>query len=290
MKPILICVHIFYPKLWGEIKSCLQNISAMTDEHYAPNDLRVTMVCDNENLRKEIIEFNPDAKIEIVENKGFDIAPFVSALNKVDLDKYSYIIKLHTKRDMPINSMVYGYNFSGDKWRKYALLPFGKKNFRKSIESFEKNKSLGMISNFRLIKRKETYDIKAAESAQSYLDKLGLPKNVFVCVIGTIFMARACLFKVIQKLDFNFDDFERSDKTEGSKAYILERLFAMAVEAQGYKVEDIHTPIFIQYISDSCLGQIARKIFRFAYRKYINRNGKLKIAIFRIPIYSKKAR
>jgi lipopolysaccharide biosynthesis protein len=284
VKPILIHAHIFYPQLWEEIKSCLQNISA------SPYELYVTVVNSDKSLEEDILNFNPNANIEKVENKGFDIGPFIHTLNKVDLDHYSYIIKLHTKRDMHMGSLVYGYNFSGDKWRRYALLPFGKKSFRKSIEAFEQNKKLGMISNFRLIKRKEVYDIKAAESAQSYLDKSGFPKNVFVCVIGTIFMARADLFKLIQKLDFNFEDFECSDKTEGSKAYILERLFAMAVEAQGYKVQDVHTPKIIQFVSGSYLGQIARKISRFVYHKYINRKGKLKITIFRIPVYSKKAR
>jgi hypothetical protein len=102
-------------------------------------------------------------------------------------------------------------------------------------------------------------------------------------------MARASLFKVIQKLNFKFEDFEFSGKAaESSKVYILERLFAMAAEAQGYKIEDVHTPKFIQQVFDSLFGRMARKVFRFVYHRYANRKGKLKITIFRIPVYSKK--
>lgn len=44
-----------------------------------------------------------NADFYVVPNLGFDLGPFVYALDKVNLSDYSYVIKLHTKRDIPLN-------------------------------------------------------------------------------------------------------------------------------------------------------------------------------------------
>ena len=56
-KPILAVVHIYYPEMWDELKSCLNNITF-------PYDLYVTTVEQNQylqddvmNLYKELIKF-----------------------------------------------------------------------------------------------------------------------------------------------------------------------------------------------------------------------------------------
>lgn len=92
MKPILVHCHIFYPELWEELKSCIKNI--------APNpfDLFVTMVEEHNDISKDIQNNFPKAHIDIVKNVGYDIFPFVSVLNKINLEDYSYVVKLHTKR------------------------------------------------------------------------------------------------------------------------------------------------------------------------------------------------
>jgi lipopolysaccharide biosynthesis protein len=282
MKPILIHVHIYYARIWNELKSYLQNISS------AQNELYVTVVNNDKSLIEDVFKFNPKAKIEVVENRGFDIAPFVHILNKVNLDNYSYIVKLHTKRDMTIGSLVYGYDLSGDKWRKYALLPFSKDNFKRSLAALQKCENLGMISNYRLIKRKEIYNEYAVEKSAQYLKQLNLEIGDFVYVIGAIFMVRASCFKPIQKLNFNISDFEKSDRTlEHSKAYTCERLFGLILSSQGYKIADVNTMKAIQIFQNSFIADILRKVGRFIYFKYVNRNGKLKITICRLPVYSK---
>ena len=95
MKPILVHVHIYYEFLWPELKSCLKNIDGYTHQ------IVVTLVKENPKLQEDILSSFPNAKIEIVENLGFDLGPFIHVLNEVNLDDYSYVIKLHTKRDIP---------------------------------------------------------------------------------------------------------------------------------------------------------------------------------------------
>ena len=80
MKPILAHVHIYYPHLYKDIKECLLNITT----HKI--DLFVTMVEEHSEVISDIKATFPNAKIEILENKGFDIAPFIHVLNKVNLE------------------------------------------------------------------------------------------------------------------------------------------------------------------------------------------------------------
>ena len=41
----------------------------------------------------------PLAKISIVENRGFDVGPFIKTISELNLDNYDFIVKLHTKRN-----------------------------------------------------------------------------------------------------------------------------------------------------------------------------------------------
>ena len=74
-----------------------------------------------------------NVNVEIVKNLGFDLGPFVHVLNEVNLNDYSYVIKLHTKRDIPLNGKKDWYTGSG--WRD-ALLKFirSKDVFDKVVE------------------------------------------------------------------------------------------------------------------------------------------------------------
>ena len=90
-KPMLVHLHLYYTDMWPEFAEYLSNLS---DYNY---DLYVTGVEISPEIRNNILSFKKDTKILITENRGHDIWPFLSVLNQVDLDKYSYIIKIHTK-------------------------------------------------------------------------------------------------------------------------------------------------------------------------------------------------
>ena len=106
MKPILVHLHLFYPEMWLELKTCINNIASY------PFKLYVTMVNEHQDVINDIkMSFNYP-HIEIVENRGYDIGPFINIINKTNLDDYSYIVKLHTKRDM-IPGTLLNYSLVG---------------------------------------------------------------------------------------------------------------------------------------------------------------------------------
>jgi lipopolysaccharide biosynthesis protein len=275
MKPILVHIHIFYAGIWPELKQCLHSISDFT------YDLYVTISQDNINLRTEIISFNPSANIRIMENIGYDIWPFINILNGVDLDKYSFIIKLHTKgTGNGLEILDNYYNVSGNLWRKYCFIPFkNKNNFEKCLTAFEKDDKLGMVANYRLIMHSEKIP-----QAKKYFKEFDLSLSDFTFVAGTMFIARANIFKALKNLNLSSDNFEKTNKNiKVQTAHIFERLSGYIVSAQGYKIDDPICNIFKMQNYPAI-----RQILRFIYKARVNRKGIFKVQIFKIPVYSKK--
>jgi lipopolysaccharide biosynthesis protein len=286
MKPIFIHVHIFYFDLWPELKACIKNFAKY------PYELFVTMVDDNPVLKEDILKTFTNAKIKIVENKGYDIAPFIYTLSQIDIDKYSYIVKLHTKRNMPENSTLQDFDLSGNKWRKYLLHPFSSKdNVNKCLECFSKNPKLGMIGDYHLIMKDEC-DQKARNTAQQYVEQLGFNVKNFGFIAGTMFICRAELLKPLQKLNFKFESFETADATHRSStlAHALERLFGILILAEGFEILDVFNSNPIKIILLSLVTKAECRLKHFLYKKKITKDGKLIVKICKIPVIYKKIR
>ena len=282
MKPLLIHVHIFYPYLWTEIKKCLQNIDRFD------YDLFITMVENYESIRFDILEAFPKAQIEIVENRGYDVGPFIDILNKVRLEDFSYVIKLHTKRNMRPGSRLKMYNMTAGRWRKYALhFLSSANNFRLCCQAFIDNEKLGMISNYHLIFNGdiEDDDPKAYSQALIYLHKLGFSDVPSTFVAGTMFMCKANLLSPLKKLNLTLNSFDIPDRNKPTTvAHALERLMGMLVVAQHYEIQDCVSSAFKQKIYESNVAFQIRKILRFFFNHTINSRGQEIIRICRIPI------
>ena len=280
MKPILIHCHIYYANLWSELKDCIKNINQY------PYDLYVTMVEKHNDIINDIKNTFPGSKIEIVENRGYDLGPFVHVLNKVDLNDYDFIVKLHTKRDIPLGGQLNYFDMTGSKWRKYALeFISSTEHLNQCISAFHQNNKLGMISNYRLIVHKEHDDFTAKKRALALLRKLHIDTVEYGFVAGTMFIVRASLFLPLQKLHLNIKNFEIPDTQHTSSlAHVLERFLGCLVLNQKYVIADVLTKR--QYSSKLCY--FFRKFKRFIYRKKINKKGETIIKICKIPINLKR--
>lgn len=277
MKPIFVHVHIYYADMWSELKEYLCNISV-------PYDLHVTTVFENSYLQEDVLYFDSNAHFEIVENRGYDVGPFIYVLSKINLDSYSYVIKIHTKRDMAIQSNVNGFLCEGAKWREYCLSFLQKENFDKCIKAFDSRKKLGMIGNYHLISKKEEYDKEAKKDA---IQMIKAEKNFFhgyKFIAGTMFFCRSHLLKKLQNLNLKITDFEFADRQHtSSKAHVIERYLGLSILSQGYKIEDVFTDK--KEIFKSFMHFLYVDILNFLYRKKITSKGVLIIKIFKIPVF-----
>ena len=271
MKPILVHMHIYYPHLYKDLKQCMLNIN--THEL----DLYVTMVEEHSEVISDIKATFPDAKIEILENRGFDIAPFIHVLNKVNLDNYDLLVKLHTKRDInTIPFLVNGFDVGGGKWRNY-LLNFCKteENWKKSLDLLNSD-DVTMVSDYHVIlKQDDNVDSK-------YLDKLEKKLKISYSserefVGGTMFVAKANIFKVLQN-KLKPEDFSSSIRGSGDDLpYACERILGFINSG---KIASFNG-------KKGVLERYITLIFKLIYKHKIT-DKKETIKILGIPVYKKK--
>ena len=273
MKPILGHVHLFYADMWPELREYLKNVLPY------PHEIFVTAVEPLPDIEKDIKSLSKHVHFDVVENRGFDVGPFIWLLNKVNLDDYSYIIKLHSKRNVPEGTLLNKcYDVSFDKWRKYLLAFMN--NISQCLKSFEDDASLGMISDYRLILRNKKDNKTIVKENEKLLRQLNLPIRNFAYVGGTMFMVRAKLFAPIKDLHLDIKDFEISRrKTSDKLPYALEMLFGTIIGAQGLKIKDPLTSAFKQIVLT-----FYWRIKNFIYRKKIN-GSKTIIKICKIPVF-----
>ncbi len=270
----LVHVHIYYEEMWEQLKNCVLNISC-------PFKLYVTLVKENNAIRLDIERTFPDAEIIVIENRGYDIWPFVYVLNKVNLDEFEYVIKLHTKRNMHKYARMNGYKFGGSRWRDYMLsIVSSRNNFAKTLRAFEHTKQLGLIADFRLQHSKKDPDKVAKTKVLNLAKKLGMNVPKYTFVAGSMFMCRAKLLKPLQNLKLRETDFEEGCKghSGGQMAHVIERFISLSVLSTGFEIKDVITP-------NQTMLKLYKFITDFIFLARVTLSGHFIVTIFAIPVF-----
>ena len=284
MKKIFVHVHLFYKEMWSELKSCLSNI-----EGYE-YDLFVSLVDNDSSLQDDILLFKYDANIIICENKGYDIMPFVKIINSINLDEYSYVVKLHTKRNtnkLYLNS----FSFKGSDWRN-CLLSFikTKANFAKCINTLEQNSDVGMCADSKIIITSDFYDKIAKKRLQEFVASKSLKMTKYSFVAGTMFIAKSNIFNELKLIDLS--SFEDDFKSEGQYAHMVERLLGYIVYLSNLKIADAITSkqLLCIYKINIALSQLVKDLrpFSYIFSCKTTKSNKLLIKILKIPVLSVK--
>ena len=284
IKPFLVHVHVFYVEMYYELKQKLSNLS---NYKY---DLFFTFVKEYPDVFNDIHTSFPSAHIEVVDNRGFDVGPFIYTLSKVNLDDYSYIIKLHTKRSLDSKNIFSIH--SGGRWRN-SLFNFlnNESIFNSVVHRLENNPSIGMHGAANLIFNRYSDPRKSHKVCEAYLKERNFPLISYRFVAGTMFMVRASLFKELLSLNNSLTDFESPDLShEGCQlAHIYERLFGYFVEKQGKQVIDCTHGLFFSRMLYSYFN-VVRFVVPFIFSVRVTTRNKLLIKIFKIPVFSKSLR
>ena len=238
MKKVLVHLHIYYRDQTDYFIGKLSNICG------CEWDLYVTMTELNSETESKLLSFKPDAHIMKVENRGYDVWPFIRVLKSVDLDKYDYILKLHTKNSNTPANRINGLNLKYYTWRNELVDPLLKNKdiFLKLLENFDRYPEVGLMCSHLLYKHISDGLKEDMSKLDNELKRLGLNvKNKKFCA-GTMFIARSAPYKLFQDdriVNINtFPDLPCSHST-GSMAHVYERILTMIVNADGYTVKPI---------------------------------------------------
>lgn len=281
MKPILIHVHVYYPELWGEVCEYLRSLACM------PYECVVTVPEGREDILSELKGDSRISRIVEVENRGYDIAPFVQVINGVDLGRYRYVIKLHTKRDMPGDVFLkpLPFNYGYDYWRRYLLSFCSEEHFPRVLKAFERRPELGMVADYRLIQRRPERRFLQAE--ESLLKRAGLEYKRYEYVMGSMFICRAELLNPLQRMNLSAAEFPLADAAHSENlAHEMERFFGLSVISQGYRIEDVFTASWKQ----SGVMRALRHLGQFLFFRKRGIDGRCVVKICKIPVYHRRAR
>lgn len=278
MKTLAVHLHIYYTE---QLPNILRYLKSLEGVDY---DLYVTMVAKNEEVEAQIKSFNKDADILVVENRGYDIGPFVDFLQRVNLDDYKYVMKLHTKGTKSNNyTHLNGNRLDNALWGRilWDSMLSTKEQVNNNIKEFEKDDKLGMIgSEYCLTNSLVDYE-KLLDGINENLIKIGFGE-VDKCsfVAGAMFICRAELLKPLRC--FKLVDFAPTDSKikEGTLAHVVERIMGVIIELQNYKIRGIGFRNYKLKFFVISLG-------RFLFQQKITKNGKKLIKICKIPVCSK---
>ncbi len=226
---LAVVIHAFYFDIFVRIIEKTGSIST-------PYTLYITT---HQGIAQEVSSYvkslGLDAHIEVYENKGRDILPFLKIINLIKTNGHQVILKLHTKKSP--------HKFAkGRSWCDSMVDQLLEETIvDKAIEIFAAYPTIGLISPHRhlypLGRKAGSNMVRITELA----DKIGYQGNINQqwFVGGTMFYARANAFDSLLKLEIKDADFEKEPiPMDGTLAHILERFFGIAANKEGLDVVD----------------------------------------------------
>lgn len=286
---IAVIVHLFYPEHYEELANCIRNITE-------PHDLFVTVRSDpagDELCRAAARDF-PEARISRPENIGYDIWPFFSVFNHLNLADYDYIVKLHTKRSLDWQRIRLDnlYDVRGPKWRR-NLISFvsSRRAWQASLRRIARPE-VGIVAALECILGNEDRPVnnESVELASRVFNRPFDRRCDFRFVGGTMFLAKtSCLAPLQGK--FKQSDFEQPDGDHITEtiSHRIERLFGLCAYSQNKAVVPFCRLWRLRFAIHYAWCKYAHDtILKFFYYKKIRPDGMMVIRILRIPVVRKK--
>ncbi len=234
--PLAIVVHIYYEETWGDIAGVLRRVAV-------PFDLIVTTTPGREPLVETIRGQFPHAEIEVMENRGRDVRPFLTLLERGRLDRYKYVCKVHGKKSTDGGRKSY----MGSLWRRRLLFDLlAAPGLAQSIlDLFERDPSIGMVgpSAFRLPSATYSEELSWSINKDRVLalaERMGVQRDRFRLDFfgGTMFWVRPEALAPLRRLALSGDFPEERGLLDGGLEHAAERLFGAAVVAAGFRLAD----------------------------------------------------
>ena len=231
---VAVVAHIYYEETWPDIAGALRNLTL-------PFDLIVTTVADRERLMDSIRRSYPQAEIEIMENRGRDIGPFLALLERGRLDGYRYICKIHGKKSIDGGRKTY----MGELWRRRLLFDLlgAPGASTAAIDMFERDAAIGMIGPkaFRLPNDNYPEDLTRSANRAMTLKiaaRLGVSADKFQLDFfgGTMFWVRPEALKPLRDLGLVADMPQERGMVDGDLPHALERVLPTSVLVAGYRL------------------------------------------------------
>lgn len=270
MVKLLVIFHLYYVE---QLDCFLDRMRFINGCEW---DLLVTGPQLGEDVRKRISAFKSGTEYLVTSNVGYDIWPFIAAVKSVSLEDYDLLLKLHTKNTNNVVNRVNGIAMRGCKWRNLLLdgVLRDEEVFRKALGAFN-DPSVGLVCNRSLLKEVSNGLYEDLRPLEEELNYLGITTADRHFCAGTMFMARALPYRILQSDKVDESKFKPGiSHARGSTAHIYERIISILVADAGYvpmglsvdgfrdfkvKLHDLFTPVLSWIFALSRKGEESHK-------------------------------
>jgi lipopolysaccharide biosynthesis protein/SAM-dependent methyltransferase len=230
-----IAVHAFYEDVFDEILHRIQLLPTFCK-------IFATTTPDKEAyVRQRLVGSGRLFSLRVLPNLGRDVLPFLKILPVISSEKFSVVVKVHTKKSP--------HRDDGGEWRNdlYEQL-LDRKAFEAMLRAFENDPVLGMVGPDRHFVPMSTYIGSNASRIFSIGDRLGLSEQKVLkqgFFAGTMFAARVSALEPLMRLGFSDDEFEpEMGQVDGTLAHAIERGMSLSVAAAEMRIgscADLHS-------------------------------------------------
>ena len=220
---IAVVVHVHYEHTWPDLRVAISRLQIRSPDLY----VTVTSL----RLAETVLHDFPGAVVELVDNRGRDIRPFLHVLKKIAALGYTAVCKVHGKAS--------SYRSDGDELRRSALDSLVDEA---NIGRFEEDAALGLLvpAGF-LIEHTEKNLTYSGALTEALAEEIGLAQWRGSFPAGSMFWFRPEAFAPLTRLGADDFDIERG-LVDGTRANAIERLFCAVCRSAGYRVETTQKP------------------------------------------------
>jgi lipopolysaccharide biosynthesis protein len=223
-----VVVHAWYLDVLGDI---IARLAA------CPIGWRIVITTTTEleeAVREQLSTLGVAAEVEVFENRGRDVLPFLHVADRLLNEGVDVVLKLHTKRSV--------HRENGSQWRDELLqLLTAPERVARIMEAFAANPRLGMVAPEGHSQPLGQFWGANEANVRSLCTRLGLPDpspdDEFVA--GSMFWVRLAALRPL--LDAHMEPWEFDKEVgqiDGTTAHAMERLFRMATSIAGFVAED----------------------------------------------------
>lgn len=233
---IAAVIHLYYPDLWPEFRSVIEAIPEAVDVYVS------TPLLIADAVRACVVRDCPDAVVFGTRNIGRDVLPFLHVLRSVGAERYRYVLKLHSKKsvhmDTDDNNQMLG---GGEAWRRKSIEELSGCAQRVSdlLNLMDADERIGLIAPAGQLFRQDTWRCGTGNLVARLCAELGIPSEAETFGAGTMFWVRPAAIASLVSADSKLLDFEReAGQVDGTLHHAIERAFAHVAVAAGYCLVD----------------------------------------------------
>jgi lipopolysaccharide biosynthesis protein len=224
-----VILHLFYPELWEEISTHLENL----DDDF---DLFVSISHEVDFRVHNVLSRYPQAYIYRCQNRGRDIAPFLSIFTAIYPLQYKTLCKIHTKRSRHLED--------GDVWRQDLLhkLLGSRAIVKMAKDVLEEREYVGMlVPQGHLIPSRRYMGNNIAKLERlAHLAGILYTGQEFWFGAGSMFWFRPSALYPLTLLPLTQDDFDlEQGQKDGTLAHAFERVFGLIPHSMGVRILEI---------------------------------------------------